>query len=138
VISGPLILALLQGAAGPSLHSSAPQPSKIIAVILPRAPNASMLEALYRLRGEADSVGFELRLVEAGYPGNVGYDPSGWSPGVLASAGLGLVLSPHFVVQVHGGGMLLYREPKVFIADTEVARTGRPAWLASAMLGVTF
>jgi hypothetical protein len=24
-----------------------------------------MLEALYRLRGEADSVGFELRLVEA-------------------------------------------------------------------------
>jgi hypothetical protein len=344
VISGPLILALLQGAAGPSLHSSAPQPSTIIAVILPSAPNASMLEALYRLRGEADSVGFELRLVEAvandepraqldsvarglapaavvalvgktggkatagppigsmdvwfldpatantsvghltveeeagdradlvlavrvvdfirarmfdslvrtlaeskakrrqvvthervgrsfvaagvgstgsfsglppaflpalevgyavkkwlrltlaaaglgtqprrettagnasvdqklvkvsaifvartwwrlypfveagvsayfvsvhgvGYPGNVGYDPSGWSPGVLASAGLGLVLAPHFVVQVHAGGMLLYREPKIFIADTEVARTGRPAWLASAMLGVTF
>ena len=65
MISGPLILALVQGAAGPSLHSSAPQPSTINAVILPSAPNASMLEALYRLRGEADSVGFELRLVEA-------------------------------------------------------------------------
>jgi hypothetical protein len=73
-----------------------------------------------------------------GYPGNVGYDPSGWSPGLHASAGLGVVLSPRLVLQLASGGMLLLREPKIYIADREVARTGRPAWLASALLGVTF
>jgi hypothetical protein len=343
VISGPLILALLHGVAGPSL--AAPAPSTVIAVILPAAPNASMLEALYRLRGEADSVGLELRLVGAaadvepqaqldsvarglapaavvalvgksgpavgatissidvwcldratgktqvghltaeegagdradlllavrvvdfirarmfdslvrnlaearakqpkqrqavthelvgrwrvaagigstgsfsgfapawlpalefsfavrrwlhltlgaeglgsrpsrgtgtgsatmdqklvkvsavfvartwwrlypyveagaaayflsvhgeGYNGNVGYEPSSWSPGLLGSAGIGAILFRHLVLQLGGGAMLLWREPEIFITDTEVARTGRPAWLGSAMLGVTF
>jgi hypothetical protein len=34
--------------------------------------------------------------------------------------------------------MVLLREPKVIIADVEVARTGRPAWLGNTSLGVTF
>ena len=73
-----------------------------------------------------------------GYSGNVGYDPSGWSPGALASAGLGVVLAPHVFLQLSGGGMLLLDQPKILVADNEVARTGRPAWLASGLLGVTF
>jgi hypothetical protein len=348
VIFGPLILALLHGGAGPAVAVSAPPTSPVIAVILPAAPNASMLEALYRLRGEADSVGLELRLVDAaadaepqaqldsvarglapaavvalvgkaegegvagaalgsrldsidvwcldrttgktqvghltvderagdrtdlllavrvvdfirarmfdslvrsraaarakprpvvahevagrfsaaagvgslgsfsgfspaflpalefgfavrkwlrlalgaeglgtrpsrdtgagnasmdqklvkvsavfaarpfwrlypfveagaaayfvsvhgeGYNGNVGYDPSSWSPGFLGAAGIGVILSRHLVLQLGGGGMVLVREPKIFITDSEVARTGRPAWVANAMLGVAF
>lgn len=43
----------------------------LIAVIVPADANASMLDALNRLRGEADSVGFALRLVEA----STGLDP---------------------------------------------------------------
>jgi hypothetical protein len=73
-----------------------------------------------------------------GFSGNVSHDPSGWSPGAFASVGLGLILTPHLLLQLSGGGMLLSRQPKVFIADVEVASTGRPAWLATALLGVTF
>jgi hypothetical protein len=71
VTFGPLILALLQGvvAMGPSTDtlasSSSSSPSAVIAVILPGAPTVSMIEALNRLRGEAASVGFELRFIEA-------------------------------------------------------------------------
>jgi hypothetical protein len=57
---------------------------------------------------------------------------------LLASAGLGVVLARHFFLELSGGSMLLLREPKVFISDSEVARTGRPAWLAGALLGVAF
>jgi hypothetical protein len=87
---------------------------------------------------EVGAVAYFVSAHGVGYPGNVGYDPSGWSPGMHGSAGLGVVLSPRLVLQLTGGGMLLFREPKIFIADSEVARTGRPAWLASALLGVTF
>jgi hypothetical protein len=62
-----LILALLQGVAGLTTlaaASSAP-PSAVIAVIVPSAANVPMVEALTRLRGEAASVGFEIRLVES-------------------------------------------------------------------------
>ena len=87
---------------------------------------------------EAGAVAYFVSTHGVGYSGNVGYDPSGWSPGGLAAAGLGLVLAPHFVLQLDGGGLVLLREPKVYIADGEVARTGRPAWLGNALLGVTF
>jgi hypothetical protein len=73
-----------------------------------------------------------------GVSGNVGYNPSAWSPGAIASAGLGIVLAPHVFVQLTGGGMLLQNEPKVLVADTEVARAGRPSWLTNALLGITF
>ena len=70
-----LILALLQGAAGlaPSAYSSAVPSSAVIAVIVPSAANVPMVEALTRLRGEASSVGFEIRLVES----PAGVEPSG-------------------------------------------------------------
>ena len=87
---------------------------------------------------EAGAAAYFLSVHGEGYNGNVGYDPSSWSPGLLGSAGIGAILSRHLVLQLGGGAMLLWREPKIFITDSEVARTGRPAWLASAMLGVTF
>ena len=73
-----------------------------------------------------------------GKSGYVGYEPSSWSPGLLGSVGVGAILSRHLVLQLGGGSMLLWREPKIYITDSEVARTGRPAWLADALLGVTF
>ena len=73
-----------------------------------------------------------------GSSGYLGHDTSSWSPGWLVSTGLEVVLSSHVVAQLAGGGMLLASEPRVYIANVEVARTGRPAWLGSALLGVTF
>jgi hypothetical protein len=73
-----------------------------------------------------------------GKPGYLGHDASAWSPGLFASAGGGLVIAPHVQVLVSCGGTLLFRQPRIFINDVEVARTGRPAWLADAMLGVSF
>ena len=73
-----------------------------------------------------------------GFSGYLGHDTSSWSPGCLASAGIEVVLSPHLVVQLSGGAMVLVKEPRVYIANVEVARTGRPAWLGSALVGVTF
>jgi hypothetical protein len=36
------------------------------------------------------------------------------------------------------GVLWLLREQQVFIADSQVARTGHPTWLGSVMLGVMF
>jgi hypothetical protein len=87
---------------------------------------------------EAGVSAYFLAVHGEGKSGNVGYDPSTWSPGLLGAAGFGAILSRHLVLQLAGGALLLLREPKIFITDSEVARTGRPAWLGSAMLGVTF
>ena len=73
-----------------------------------------------------------------GESGYLGHDRVGWSPGWFAAAGLEVAFSPHIVLQVSGGAMLLLREPQVFIAGVEVAHTGRPAWLGNTSLGVTF
>ena len=72
---GVLILALLQGVAGtsPSGDTATPTPSTVIAVIVPSATNLPMVDALTRLRGEAASVGFEVRLVES----RAGVEPVG-------------------------------------------------------------
>ena len=61
-----LALVVLQGVAD---TGSYPQPlqgstSAVIAVIVPDAATSSMVDALNRLRGEAMSIGFEIRLVE--------------------------------------------------------------------------
>ncbi len=73
-----------------------------------------------------------------GKPGYLGHDASSWSPGAFASAGVGVVVASHVVLQISAGGTLLLRQPRVFINDVEVARTGRPAWLGNSSLGVTF
>jgi hypothetical protein len=73
-----------------------------------------------------------------GSSGYLGQDRSDFSPGWFAAAGVEVVFSPHIVVQASGGAMLLLREPQVFIDKVEAARTGRPAWLGKASLGVTF
>jgi hypothetical protein len=73
-----------------------------------------------------------------GKPGYLGHDVSSWSPGLIATAGGGLVLTRHLQFLVLVGGTVLRQEPKIYIDDSEVARTGRPAWLASAALGVSF
>jgi hypothetical protein len=73
-----------------------------------------------------------------GNPGYLGHDTSSFSPGVSALAGLGAILSSHVFVAVSGGAMVLFRQPQVYIDDSEVARTGWPAWLAKASLGVSF
>jgi hypothetical protein len=73
-----------------------------------------------------------------GSSGYLGHDRTAWSPGWFAAAGITVVLSAHIVLQASGGAMVLLREPKVIIADVEVARTGRPAWLGNTSLGVTF
>ncbi len=67
MIAGVVMMAVLQAAASASPDPAERKPvPPLIAVILPSAADAPMLEALSRLRGEADSVGLELRLVEAG------------------------------------------------------------------------
>lgn len=73
-----------------------------------------------------------------GYGGYLGHDVTDWSPGAYGSAGVGVLLAPHFVLQMTGGAILLLREPRVFIDSAEAARTGHSAWLANALLGVTF
>lgn len=73
-----------------------------------------------------------------GYSGYLGHDITDWSPGAFASAGVGVLLASHLVLQLSGGAMVLLREPKVFITDVEVARSGHSAWLANASFGVTF
>jgi hypothetical protein len=94
----------------------------------------------WRLQGfaAAAATAYFLSVHGVGFGGNVGYHPSSWSPGAEASAGLCLVLSRHIALQLGGGALLLLREPKVYLADTQVARTGRPAWLAHALLGAVF
>jgi len=87
---------------------------------------------------EAGASAYFVSVHGVGKSGNVGNDPSGWSPGAIASAGLGLVVSPRVFAQLTGGGMLLFKEPKILITQDEVARTGRPSWLASALLALTF
>jgi hypothetical protein len=73
-----------------------------------------------------------------GKPGYLGHDASTWSPGVFASAGAGAVIASHVQLHLTGGAMLLVRQPKIFINEVEVARTGRPTWIASLSLGVSF
>ena len=70
--------------------------------------------------------------------GYLGHDRTAWSPGWFGAAGIAVILSAHVVLQASGGAMLLLREPKVVIAEVEIARTGRPAWLGNTLLGVTF
>jgi hypothetical protein len=86
-------------------------------------------------------VGASMLLVSVhgeGKPGYLGHDQSGWSPGLFATAGMEVVLASHVYLRLLAGGSSLMREPKVVINDVEVARTGRPAWLAQASLGVGF
>jgi len=73
-----------------------------------------------------------------GKPGYLGHDATSWSQGIFATVGGGVVLAPHLQLLVCGGATLLRREPKVYVNDSEVGRTGRPAWLANAALAVSF
>jgi hypothetical protein len=70
-----LIFALLQGVTGlaPLADPSTSPRSSVIAVIVPSPANSPMVDALTRLRGEAVSVGFEIRLVES----SAGVEPLG-------------------------------------------------------------
>lgn len=73
-----------------------------------------------------------------GSSGYAGQAPTGSSLGVYCLGGVLLALTSHVVLQSSLGTLWLFREQQVFIADDQVARTGRPTWLASAMLGVMF
>lgn len=73
-----------------------------------------------------------------GYSGYVGDAPSGWSPGLHGAAGLGLVLSRHLLVQLGAGVLVLARRPRIYVTETEVASTGRPAFTAQASVGAVF
>jgi hypothetical protein len=73
-----------------------------------------------------------------GSSGYAGQAPNGSSLGVHCSGGVLLALTSHLVLQSSLGTLWLFREQQVFIANDRVARTGRPTWLASAMLGVMF
>jgi hypothetical protein len=73
-----------------------------------------------------------------GNSGYAGHAPSGSSLGVHCLGGVLLALTPHVVLQSSFGPLWLFREQQVFIHDDQVARTGRPIWLASASLGVMF
>jgi hypothetical protein len=68
---GPLLLTITLAAGAPRTEAMPPSGATVIAVIVPADANAPMLDALNRLRGEADSVGFALRLVDA----STGMDP---------------------------------------------------------------
>jgi hypothetical protein len=81
---------------------------------------------------------FHVAVHGEGASGYLGHDPSAWSPGWFVSGGIEVVFVPHVVLRMSGGALLLLIEPKVYIADHEVARTGRPTWLGSALLGVSF
>lgn len=81
---------------------------------------------------------FHLTVHGDGDSGYLGHDTEAWSPGWLTSAGFGVALTAHVALQVSGGALLLRRESQVFIAGKEAARTGRPAWLGNALLGVSF
>ncbi len=86
---------------------------------------------------EVSAIAYFLSVRGEGYSGYVGYRPSSWSPGAQAQTGLALLLGRHVFLQLAGGALLLFREPTVHVADVEVARTGRPAWLATLLLGAT-
>jgi hypothetical protein len=73
-----------------------------------------------------------------GSSGYAGQAPTGSSLGVHCLGGVLLALTSHVVLQSSLGTLWLFREQQIFIADNQVARTGRPTWLASAMLGVMF
>ncbi len=73
-----------------------------------------------------------------GKPGYLGRDRSTWSQGVFATLGVGVVLTPRIQLLASGGATILRREPMVYVNDSEVARTGRPAWLGSAAVGMSF
>ena len=73
-----------------------------------------------------------------GSSGYAGQTPTGSSLGAHCSVGVVLALTSHVVLQSSLGTLWLFREQQVFIADDQVASTGRPTWLASAMLGVMF
>lgn len=74
----------------------------------------------------------------AGSSGFAGQTPTGASLGVHCSGGVLLALTSHVVLQSSLGALWLFREQQVFIADDQVASTGHPTWLASAMVGVMF
>jgi hypothetical protein len=86
-----LILTLLQGVTGPALSTdtSAASRSSVIAVIVPSAANVQMVDALTRLRGEAVSVGFEIRLVES----SAGMEPLGQLESVAREIGPAAVVA---------------------------------------------
>jgi hypothetical protein len=81
---------------------------------------------------------FHMAVHGDGESGYLGHDTSTWSPGWFVSGGIEVVFVPHAVLRVSGGVLLLLDEPRVYIAGSEVANTGRPAWLGSALLGVSF
>lgn len=81
---------------------------------------------------------FLLSVRGMGLSGSIGSNPSGWSPGVHGAGGTTLGLSRHLALQLSAGAMLLVREQKVYVTDAEVARTGRPSWLAQALLVAAF
>jgi hypothetical protein len=81
---------------------------------------------------------FHVAVHGEGESGYLGHNPTAWSPGWFVSGGVEVVFVPHVVLRVSGGALLLLVEPQVYVADKEVARTGRPAWLGSALLVATF
>ena len=74
----------------------------------------------------------------AGNSGFSGHSPTGASPGVHCLGGVVLAFTSHVVLQSSLGALWLLREQQVYIADSQVARTGHPTWLGSTMLGVMF
>jgi hypothetical protein len=99
---------------------------------------APPLARRWYLHGET---GLALLLVATRGEGSSGYAGqalTGSSLGVHCLGGVLLALTSHVVLQSSLGTLWLFREEQVFIADDQVARTGRPTWLASAMLGVMF
>lgn len=105
-----------------------------------------LLSASLRGRGwwrffPSAALGFSALFLSAhgeGKPGYLGHDDSAWTQGIFATVGGGVVLTPHVQLVASGGATMLRREPAVYVNDIEVARTGRPAWLGSAALGVSF
>jgi hypothetical protein len=59
------MVALVQASSGPLPMLPAPAPSTSIVVIVPSAASPTLRDALGRLRGEAESVGFAMQLVES-------------------------------------------------------------------------
>jgi hypothetical protein len=119
---------------------------------LPEFGSASLRQTLLRLSAvavgrtwwrlrpyaELGADAYFLSVHGIGYGGNVGYDPSSWSPGGHGGGGFGFTVARHVELRFGGSLTLLVREPKVYVADNQVARTGRPTWMGQALIGAVF
>jgi hypothetical protein len=68
----------------------------------------------------------------------IGQDVTASSPGAMVSVGVSVAIVPHLELILRSGTLWLENRPQIYGGDSYLGSVGRPTWLSSAGLGLSF